>query len=78
MARLTIVKSSPEAQAIRERDRFLDEHPRLRALQTHIDNKLQTAETDHNRLVLLHKMMMDSFVEMNKKLQRLIETRKRS
>lgn len=78
MARLTIVQSSPEAQALKERDRFLDEHPELRRLQSEIDHKLQNAESDHNRLVLLHKMMMESFTKMNQNLQKLVEIRKRA
>ncbi len=78
MARLTIVQSPPEVEALKERDRFLDEHPELRRLQSEIDRKLQNAESDHNRLVLLHKMMMDSFVQMNQNLQRLVELRKKA
>lgn len=77
MAHLRIVKSNHQAEALKERDLFLREHPELRELQSRIDSKLENAESDHNRLILLHEMMMASFLELNERLQDLKELREK-
>jgi len=72
MDHLSAVKSRQHAEALKERDRFLSTHPELENLQKQIDRRLKGATTGHNRLVLIHRLMMDSFIELNKKLQSLI------
>ncbi|MEW6532983.1 MAG: DUF3135 domain-containing protein [Thermodesulfobacteriota bacterium] len=68
MSKLQIVKSDVHAQAIKERDEFLDSHPELKALQAEIDKRLDNAQSPHNRLVLIHDLMMKSFRELHVKL----------
>ncbi|MBM4329139.1 MAG: DUF3135 domain-containing protein [Deltaproteobacteria bacterium] len=68
MSKLQIVKSDAHAQAIKERDEFLDSHPELKALQAEIDKRLDNAQSPHNRLVLIHDLMMKSFQELHTKL----------
>jgi hypothetical protein len=60
MANLVSITSGRHAQALKERDRFLNAHPQLEPLQRKIDHRLGNAKTEHNRLVLIHEMMMDS------------------
>lgn len=76
MAHLFEVNNERHARALKERDRFLSTHPELRGLQKRIDERLKGAATGHNRLVLIHDLMMDSFLEMDRKLQVLLGTRK--
>jgi hypothetical protein len=77
MAHLFEVKGDLQADALRERDRFLGSHPELKELQDAIDSALSKADSSHNRLVVIHNMMMDSFLEMHQKLQDLIRRRRR-
>lgn len=63
------VKSKDHAGALLNRDRFLEEHPELAALQREIDEKLEKADTGHNRLVLISDLMMESFMKLDAKLQ---------
>jgi hypothetical protein len=72
MAKLSSIKTPEHAQALEARDRFLGDHPELRDLQDAINNKLGNADSDHNRLVLIHQLMMDRFTELDEKLQTLI------
>jgi len=71
MANLFSVKSPEHAQALQDRDRFLREHPELVQLQRHIDDRLKKASSNHNRLVMIHTLMMDSFLEMHRQLRSL-------
>lgn len=77
MAHLFEVKGHLQAEALQERDRFLFTHPELKDLQEAIDRALSKADTSHNRLVVIHNMMMDSFLEMHRKLQDLLKRRRR-
>lgn len=72
MRNLSTVKTEGHARALKERDRFLSDHPELGKLQGDIDRKLGTASTEHNRLVIIHDLMMDAFEEMDERLQEMI------
>ncbi len=72
MGHLFEVNSERQAKALKERDRFLRSHPELRGFQKKIDDRLKGAATGHNRLVLIHDLMMDSFREMDRRLQTLL------
>lgn len=76
MDHLQAVKSEEHAAALRERDRFLCAHPELKKLQREIDVRLKGAATEHNRLVLIHQLMMSSFLELDSKLQLLLGRRR--
>jgi hypothetical protein len=69
MAHLFSVKNDNQVDALLERDLFLREHPELREFQRKIDERLRRAGSTHNRLVVIYEMMMDSFMELNTKLQ---------
>jgi uncharacterized coiled-coil DUF342 family protein len=71
------VESEAHAGALRDRDRFLAEHPELAHLQKEIDDKLEKAESNHNRLVMISNLMMESFMKMDARLQDLRRNRKR-
>lgn len=76
MPHLFEVHNERQAHALKERDRFLSTHPELRSLQKEIDERLKGAASGHNRLVLIHDLMMDSFLEMDRRLQRLLGRRR--
>jgi hypothetical protein len=69
MAHLFSIKTDMQAEALKERDLFLREHPELREFQRQIDDRLRRAGSAHNRLVIIYEMMMDSFRELNARLQ---------
>jgi hypothetical protein len=69
MAHLFSIKTDMQAEALKERDDFLREHPELREFQRKIDDRLRRAGSAHNRRVVIHEMMMDSFWELNARLQ---------
>jgi uncharacterized coiled-coil DUF342 family protein len=71
MANLFSVKNPNHAEALQRKDRFLSKHPELKELQKRIDDKLDKAATFHNRLVIIHDLMMESFLEMNRRLRSL-------
>jgi hypothetical protein len=71
MSHLSTVKSDDHAKALRERDQFLKDHPELRALQKQIDARLKKAVSLENRLVVIHDLMMESFLRLDKKLKSL-------
>jgi hypothetical protein len=71
MAYLFPIKNESFAAALSARDHYLSAHPELRHLQREIDARLHSASTTHNRLVVIHELMMDAFVELNNKLQRI-------
>ncbi len=75
MPKLEAVSSQKHAEALSERDRFLKSHPSLTSLQDKIDRKLAGAQSEHNRLVLIHQLMMDSFRELDAKLQSIRRAR---
>lgn len=72
MAHLAVIRNERHAKALRARDRFLKLHPELRGFQRRIDETLRKAGSDHNRLVLIHNWMMDSFFELFGKLQTVV------
>jgi len=43
---------------------FIASEPRAAALQQEIDAKLKAAGNSHNRLIIIHNMMMDKFYEL--------------
>ncbi len=69
MANLILVKSNRLKKALIDRDEFLRKHSELLSLQRKIDEKMRKAKTSHNRLVLIHTLMMDSVNELHNKLQ---------
>ena len=71
MAHLSVIRTDQHAKALKARDRFLRSHPELREFQRKIDERLKKASSDHNRLVIIHNWMMDSFFELDRKLQNL-------
>jgi hypothetical protein len=72
VANLVSITSERHAQALKERDLFLKVHPQLLPLQRKIDAKLGNAKTEHNRLVLVHGMMMDSVKVLTISLRQMI------
>ena len=72
MTNLVSIKTPEHAEALFRRDLFLQLHPELRGLQREIDKKLGKASTDHNRLVVIHELMMDRFLQLHRKLQSFV------
>lgn len=72
MSKVHTLRSQELTEALEERERFLNEHPELAKLQEDIDRRLKNAASDHNRLVVIHDLMMDSFLELDNKLQALV------
>lgn len=72
MSKIHTLRSQELTEALEERERFLSEHPELEKLQKDIDRRLKNASTDHNRMVVIHDLMMDSFLELDNKLQALV------
>lgn len=75
MGKLIPIESSRSGKALRERDRFLRNHPELKPLQREIDEMLRKAGSTHNRLVMIRNLMMDSLLEMNDRLQSVVGNR---
>jgi hypothetical protein len=69
MAHLFSIRNDKQAIALEERDHFLREHPELREFQRKIDDRLRRAGSAHNRFVVIYEMIMDSFLELNARLQ---------
>ncbi len=69
MPNLVSVQSQTHAKAIQARDSFLSSHPELKRIQDDIDKKLRGADSSHNRLVIIHTLMMESFLKLHGKLQ---------
>ncbi len=65
------IRSHELAEALQERDRFLLEHPELKPLQDKIDKRLHNAVSSHNRMVLIHDLMMETFLKLHENLQAL-------
>lgn len=49
-------------------NQFLAENPRLKPMQAEIDRVLDSAGNNHNRLVILKKLMMDKVKELENAL----------
>jgi hypothetical protein len=75
MAKVIPIESSRSARALRERDSFLRKHPELKPLQREIDEMLRKAGSRHNRLVMIRNLMMDSFQDLNDRLQSMVGNR---
>ncbi len=74
MANLVSITSERHARAVNERDCFLRSHPELMPLQRKIDARLSHAKTEHNRLVLIHEMLMDSVKALTESLNLMIRS----
>jgi hypothetical protein len=75
MGEVIRIESSRSAKALKERDRFLADHPELKPLQREVDDMLRKAGSTHNRLVMIRNMMMDSFLDLNDRLQSMAGNR---
>jgi hypothetical protein len=75
MAKVIPIESSRLAKALRQRDNFLVKHPELKPLQRQIDEMLRKAGSTHNRLVMIRNLMMDSFLDLNNRLQSVVGNR---
>jgi hypothetical protein len=69
MGEVIRIESSRSARTLKERDCFLSKHPELKPLQREVDDMLRKAGTTHNRLVMIHNLMMDSLLDLNDRLQ---------
>jgi len=76
VANLSAIKSDDHARLLRERDRFLGDHPELKELQRDIDDKLRKASSNHNRLVIIHGLMLAALSELDNRLQVLVGRRR--
>jgi hypothetical protein len=77
MPNLFAIRTDRQADALKERDGFLEAHPELKVLQRQIDERLRKASTGHNRLLVIHGLMMESFLELHLKLQSIVGRRSR-
>ena len=59
------------AEALAERNRFLEKHPRHRKLQAEIDQVLEKAGSPENRMAVLAFMMESRLIELRGHLQKL-------
>ncbi len=75
MGKVIRIESSRSAKALKRRDSFLNKHPELRPLQHEIDEMLRKAGSRHNRLVLIHNLMMDSFLDLKDRLRSVVGNR---
>ncbi len=75
MGKVIRIESSRSAKALRERDSFLASHPELKPFQREIDEMLRKAGSRHNRLVMIRNLMMDSFQDLNDRLQSMVGNR---
>ena len=56
-----------------EIQKLLKEHPELRELQNEIDRQMKGAVTQHNRCVIITRMLKDKAKELGKALRELEE-----
>jgi hypothetical protein len=75
MGEVIRIDSSRSARALKERDLFLSKHPELKPLQREVDDMLRKAGSRHNRLVMIRNLMMDSFLDLNDRLQSMAGNR---
>lgn len=66
--------NDPLAQALAERDAFLDAHPRMRTMQSEIDEMLMKAGPVENRMAVLGALMEFKLDELKGALVRLQDT----
>jgi hypothetical protein len=59
------------AQALRQREIFLEKKPQYRKLQHEIDQLLEKAGTSENRMAVLAILMEGKMIELHSQLQRL-------
>ena len=59
------------AQALRQREIFLEKKPQHRKLQHEIDQLLEKAGTTENRMAVLAILMEGKMIELHSQLQRL-------
>jgi hypothetical protein len=72
MSKLFAVKTREHAEALLERDRLLFENPKLTSFQRQIDEMLDKAGSDHNRLVVIHNLMIEHMRKLAEELRLLI------
>lgn len=53
-------------EAKKQLNDFLREHPHLKPMQTEIDKLLKGAGSQHNRNVLLHRLMLENIGKLEK------------
>lgn len=51
-------------KAKQELNKFLNEHPHLKAFQKQIDEQLKSAGNDHNRRVVLTRMIVEHLTKL--------------
>jgi hypothetical protein len=61
------------AQALRERDSFLRDHPELMGLQKEIDRLMERAGTRENRMAVLQIMMGAKLQELQQEMLKLLQ-----
>ena len=54
-----------------ELNKFLEENPHLKELQKEIEEKLDKAGSDHNRMVVIQEMMMESLRDLGDNFKKL-------
>lgn len=59
------------AEALAERDRFLEQYPKMHAYQNEIDRMLDNAGPQENRFAVLAMLMEGKLAELDTQLQRL-------
>ncbi len=59
------------AEALAERDRFLNRYPKYKSLQREIDSVLDKAGSSENRMAVLALLMEAKLLELHNHLQRL-------
>lgn len=55
------------------REAFLEKNSHLKEFQNEIDNTLRKAGSQHNRNVVIQKIMIDSVQELKKQLEDLLK-----
>ncbi len=59
------------SEVLRERDRFLEEHPELRWLQDEIDRSLEDVESPEERMLILQEMLRVKLEELFREMSNL-------
>lgn len=65
-------------EAIRERNRFLDEHPELQPFQEEITRRLKGATSMENRFVILSMMIAEKMNELQGNLGQIHTLRRKA
>lgn len=58
-------------EAIKRRNQFIQEHPELRLFQKYIDDTLNKAGNQHNRMAVLEALIIDKRLELHAELVKL-------